>query len=354
MNKKRIVIMLVVLAVLCVLVYLQVRAWKRFDWPKFLVETRHVNWWLILAAVALTYSAYALRAVRWKIFLKPVKQTTNARMLPAQFIGFTALALLGRAGEVVRPYIVAKKEKLTFASQMAVWTVERIFDMGGFAVLLALSFLSSDLKSHVAPDWYDKFRWGAVFIFGLVLGLVVAMVIIRKSGERVANLLHDVFAGTAPRLAHHLRDKIRSFSLGLETIQGMSEALQLTGISILMWLLIAVAYVAIMRAYPGTLHEASTLHEAGLPMALVLMLVVMLGSLLQLPGVGGGSQFAAIETLNHGFGISPELSVSCGMLIWAVMFMSVIPAGLLLARREQVSLRAVEEEAEQKAAALTQ
>jgi hypothetical protein len=41
------------------------------------------------------------------------------------------------------------------------------------------------------------------------------------------------------------------------------------------------------------------------------------------------------------------------MLIWATTFMSVIPAGLLLARREHVSIRAVEE-AEQKEAALAE
>ena len=337
--------MLVVLAVLCVLVYLQVRAWKRFDWHTFWVETEHVNWWLVLAGVALTYAAYALRAIRWKIFLKPVKQTTTARMLPAQFIGFTALALLGRAGEVVRPYIIAKKENLTFASQMAVWTVERIFDMGGFAILLALSFLSPDLRGL---PLYHSLRKGAVVLIVIVLGLAIGMVVIRKSGERVGNYLHDLFAKSAPGLAHHLRDKIRSFALGLETIQGVGEALQLTGISIFMWLLIAVDYIAIMHAYPGALQQMT------IPMAILLMGATMVGSLLQLPGVGGGSQLATIEMLSIGFGISHELAVSCGMLLWAVTFMSVIPVGLLLARYEQVSLRAVEEEAEQKAAALTQ
>ena len=50
-----------------------------------------------------------LRAVRWKIFLKPVRKTTSARLLAPQFVGFTALALLGRAGEMVRPYIIAAR-----------------------------------------------------------------------------------------------------------------------------------------------------------------------------------------------------------------------------------------------------
>ena len=93
----------------------------------------------LLAGIRLTYLAYVLRAVRWRIFLKPVCKTTTARLLAPQFIGFSALALLGRAGEMIRPYIIAKKERLTFTSQIAVWGVERIFDMGAFAVLLALS-----------------------------------------------------------------------------------------------------------------------------------------------------------------------------------------------------------------------
>ncbi len=80
----------------------------------------------------------------------------------------------------------------------------------------------------------------------------------------------------------------------------------------------------------------------------------MVGSLVQLPGVGGGSQLATIVMLSAGFGISHELAVSCGMLIWAVTFMSVIPSGLLLAHRERISLRAVEEQAEEKAARLAQ
>ena len=57
--------------------------------------------------------------------------------------------------------------------------------------------------------------------------------------------------------------------------------------------------------------------------------------------------------LHSGFGIEQELAVSCGILIWAITFMSVIPTGLALARREQLSIRAVAE-AEEKEAALVE
>src|SRR5271166_6805587 len=146
MNTKRILALGIVLVALCLLIYLQVRTWKNFDWEVFWSRTDHVNPLGLVAGIVFTYLAYVLRAVRWRIFLKPVCKTTTARLLGPQFIGFSALALLGRAGEMIRPYIIAKKERLTFTSQMAVWGVERIFDMGAFVVLLVLSLFSPDVR----------------------------------------------------------------------------------------------------------------------------------------------------------------------------------------------------------------
>jgi uncharacterized protein (TIRG00374 family) len=344
MNKKRILVLGGVLLALCLLVYLQVRAWKNFDWHTFLRDTEDVRWPYIFYGLALTYIAYVLRAVRWRIFLKPVRQTTTARLLAPQFVGFSALALLGRAGEMVRPYIIAKKERLTFTSQVAVWGVERIFDMGSFAVLLAISFLSPDLRSL---HFYPQLREASFVLIALSLVLIIGIVVVRRSGHRVADFLHDRVVGFAPRLAHHLRDKVRSFSHGLETIQDAGSALQLIGISLFLWVLIAYAYYAVTHAYPGALQSLTLPHE------IVLMGSSMVGSMLQLPAVGGGSQLATISMLSSGFGIEHELAVSCGMMLWAVTFMSVIPTGLAIARHEHVSIRAVAE-AEEKAAAVVE
>jgi hypothetical protein len=344
MNKKRILILAIVLIALCLLIYLQIRAWKTFDWAMFWNRSEHVNWLYVFYGLALTYLAYVLRAVRWRIFLKPVRQTTTMRLMAPQFVGFAALALLGRAGEMIRPYIIAKKERLTFTSQVAVWGVERIFDMGAFAVMLALSFLSPDLRSL---HFYRQLREASFFLMALIVVLVVGVVVVRRSGDRVAQFLHDRFVGFAPKLAHHVQEKVLSFSHGLETIQDVSSALQLVGVSFLMWVIVAFAYYAVTHAYPGQLRALTLPHEV------VLMGSSMVGSMLQLPAVGGGSQLATISMLSAGFGIEHELAVSCGILLWAVTFMSVIPAGLAIARHEHVSIRSVAE-AEEKAEALAE
>ena len=77
---------------------------------------------------------------------------------------------------------------------------------------------------------------------------------------------------------------------------------------------------------------------------LLLMGFSMVGSVVQLPAVGGGSQLAVIGALQVVYRIPPELAVSCGILLWLVTFMSCVPVGLILAHREHLSLRKISEE----------
>src|SRR5271156_3932626 len=175
----------VVFVVLAVLLYLQFRTWQNFDWGK-LLEYK-LKWRHILQGVLYIYLAYCLRAVRWKIFLRPVrKDVAILELVPPTMIGFTGLALLGRAGELIRPYLIARRFNLSFASQVAVWAVERIFDVGGFTVLMvAAIFLPSKLRTFIVAAPPDVRHWIHVTGYALivlVLGLLLGAVL--RSEER--------------------------------------------------------------------------------------------------------------------------------------------------------------------------
>ena len=282
MNKKRTLIFGIVLIALCLLIYLQIRAWKTFDWHMFWSRTEHIDWLYAFYGLALTYFAYVLRAVRWRIFLKPVRKTTTTRLLAPQFVGFAALALLGRAGEMIRPYIIAKKERLTFTSQIAVWGVERIFDMGAFAVLLALSFLSPDLRA--LPFYHGLRERPAEFATdrGMCWIAVVCVVALIVCGAALGRPRRPVSARPVRRLRSQtcasLARESASFSDGLETIQDLSSALQLAAVSILH---VGADRLCLLRGHARLSGRAS---ELTLPHQVVLMGSSMVGSMLQLAG----------------------------------------------------------------------
>jgi len=346
MKNKHYVAYAIVAGVLAGLIYLQFRTWRDFDWARLLQFD--LNWRHIIHGVLLIYVAYLLRAVRWQIFLRPVrKEASILDLIPPTIIGFTGLALLGRPGELIRPYLIARRENLTVASQVAVWAVERIFDIGGFTILLvAAIFLPSKLHAFtVDPKTPDVVRhWIYLTGYGLI-GLVVALLgaaaLMSWRGNRVAQWVEGRFSHLAENLGHRIAQKIREFTAGLNTIHGPVEFFQLSAVSVLMWWVIAVAYKEVTHAYGAPMGSMSTTK------VLLLMGSSMLGSMVQLPGVGGGSQLATITALDHVFDIAPkELAVSCGIMLWLVTFVAVVPLGLFLAHRERLSLRKLSAESE--------
>src|SRR6516162_4449882 len=187
MNKKHTLMTVLLLGVLCLLVYIQVHAWKKFDWATFWENTSHVHWTYIAGSVLLTYFAYILRAVRWRIFLKPLCETTTLRMLAPQFIGFAALALLGRPGEMVRPYLIARKEKLTFSSQVGVWLMERVFDMAAVALMFVIVAFKGDplWKALANPRFPGEIHIAAIIFLAIIVVLAAIAIKLRTSGYQI-------------------------------------------------------------------------------------------------------------------------------------------------------------------------
>jgi uncharacterized protein (TIRG00374 family) len=344
MDKKRILASVIVFLILAFLIYLQYRHWRTFDWATFWSQTHRIKKTHVLHGIALIYIAYFLRAWRWKIFLHPVRpKTRTIDMISPTLVGFTGLALLGRAGEFIRPYLIARKTNLPVSSQIAVWGVERIFDIGAFTVLMMLAiFLPSALPSIPHPEYYLRFRELGFVLTAIVAGTTVAAVLIGRNGDKAAAWVEQRFAHRASGFGHKLAEKVREFGMGLNTIKGPLELVWLTLVSVGMWYFIALAYHEVTHSYGVDALEIPV------SQLLILMFSSMLGSMLQLPAVGGGSQMATIATLSSVFDVPPELAASCGILLWLVTFAAVVPAGLILAHRERLSLRKLSVESHQK------
>jgi glycosyltransferase 2 family protein len=336
MNKNKYAVYAVVFVVLAVLVYLQFRTWQNFDWARFR-ETRPQKWIHILHGIALIYLAYVVRAIRWKIFLRPVRpQTSSVSLIAPTIIGFTGLALLGRPGELIRPYLIARRQNLSFSSQLGVWAVERIFDIGAFTILLVSAIFAA--AGPRSLPFYDRFREGGFLLVALVAAISLAAVAVHWKGEAIADWVEHRFSHLAANLGHKIATRIREFRSGLNTIHNPLSLLALIVLSLVMWFMIIIAYQEVAHSYGVAILNIRR------SQVLVLMGASMIGSMVQLPGIGGGSQLATIATLQRIFDVPPELAASCGIMLWLVTFVAVVPVGLLLSHHERLSLRKLSEE----------
>jgi hypothetical protein len=356
LKKKQIVISLVVLAALVALFF-----WARrsihFDFSEFRSQLVLADWRRMAVALGCIYISYGIRSARWALLLRHNKKVPVLSLLGTQVIGFTAVALIGRVADLVRPYLVSRKTGLDVSSQIAVYIVERLSDMGAVALVLSVAILEIPQDKIVFAIHHSKGLmwlgqhgpdWVPVFLFrygGLVLTLVGALflVAVRLGGGVIAEVLERGFGIFSKTLGHAAGKKIRTFRTGLDTIRSFADFSTLLVLSVGMWVLIATAYFEIMRAFVASpqLAEIS-------PANCVLLMVVSGGaSIVQLPVIGWFSQIGIVAAAITGFfGAAPEASTACAAMLLIITFLGVVPVGLPWAQFEHVNLRRVTVESE--------
>jgi uncharacterized membrane protein YbhN (UPF0104 family) len=331
MKKRQGVAWVAVIIILAVVVYFN-RGRIHFDWGMFWLQLRHIAWIHIAAGIALIYSTYLLRSARWSAFLAATKKVPPFSLVGVQIIGFTAVAIFGRLADVIRPALIAKRVQLSISSQVAVYTIERMFDLGAAAIIFsgALLFAPRDLPHH------EIFVHTGVFSLAGTLVIAIFAVTIRVAGGAVASALHGTLKPLSPAIADSVADKIRGFRDGLNAVSSAQDFVVATVLSLAMWGLIAMAYVETLHAFVDT-PELATISFSR---TMLLMGASIGGSMLQLPVIGWFTQIAVTAAAMHEFYGAPiEAATACGALLLVVTFLSIIPSGLIAARINHVSLK---------------
>ena len=140
MKKKQMIVGLVALLALAALF-----AWGRhrihFDFAVFRSQVALADWGRMGVAVACIYAGYLFRSARWAVLLRHNQRVPLLSLTGTQVMGFTAVALIGRVADPVRPYLVTRRTGVPLSTQIGVYIVERLFDFGSLAVVISLALL---------------------------------------------------------------------------------------------------------------------------------------------------------------------------------------------------------------------
>jgi hypothetical protein len=338
MTKRNGVLWLVVFVVLAVVVAL---LWNKvhFDWTMFWQQLRYVSVGHIVAGIALIYATYWLRAIRWAVFVSPTKKVSAGSLLGSQFIGFTAVALFGRLADLTRPYLVARRIGLSLSSQVAVYTIERMFDLGAAAVIFscALAFTPKNLPHH------DVFVRAGVLSLGATLAIAVFAGAVRLAGGTIAGFARGTVGLLSKSAGESIATKIIGFRDGLNALSSARDFGIVVLLSLAMWGLIGSAYLQTAHAFVHTPELGGLTFSR----TMLLMAVSIGGSLLQLPVIGWFTQIAVTAAAMHTFYGAPiEAATACGAMLLVVTFLCIIPTGFIYSQVEHVNLKRVAQESE--------
>lgn len=313
---------------------------RGFDWKAFRATLLALKWWWLAAASGSVIAGYYGRALRWRVLMRPVKAEPSLwNLFSATVIGFSAITVLGRPGEFVRPYLIAAKEKVSTSSQMAALVLERIYDV--LIVLAIFGFALSRVRrsdAALGPALSWVFATGGWFVGALsilVLGLLAAF---RHFSAAMRRRLLEALAalGAAPQLFKRADRLITAFVQGMESTKSQTAMLVVVWYTVLEWSTIALTTFCVMRAFGAALHF-------GWLDVLIFLGFLAFGAVVQIPGVGGGMQVVAVLVLTELFRVPLEISTSVALVLWFISFVVVVPLGVALALHEGIRWRTLKQ-----------
>ena len=307
-----------------------------FSWNAFVDSLRYADWnWLALALV-LILGTYVGRAFRWEVLLRPlVKHVDFLRLLSATCIGFTAVVLFGRAGEPVRPFLIARNEKVSFSSQVAAWVVERILDILMILIIFGVALTQVSHSAIRSSPRVAVILQAGGAAAGMTGAACLALLIgLRQFKGGVQQRLMEALAFLPGPVHARIAGYLAAFGEGMQSTRSSSFTMLLVLYSLLEWLVIVACFYCVFRAFPAT---------AGLGFADIVIVLgfITFGSVVQIPGVGGGMQIVTVLVLTEFYGVGLEAASSVALILWLVSFVMIVPVGLALAFHEGIKWRSL-------------
>lgn len=286
-------------------------------------EAKDASWRLLLFAVLLEVVSVFLRVFRWRVMLATVRERIPyPPILRATVVSFTMSGLIpGRVGEVAKPFLLSRWEKLPFGSLMASVVLERGMDLIAL-VMLWFGFLFWG-TAGVAEDAeeimtiFTRLSY-AFLIVAVPVGVFLLWLVPRR---RVL----DRMARRSERLKRYplilkMVRAVLGFAEGLGTFRKKRMILYVLLLSLLIWVCIAGSCWALIVAL-GL--------ELPLGASILLLMFVSFGAAIPTPG-GVGSVHKAIQmALVIFYGVPEDMGVTAGILGHAIMFFPGIIWGLL-------------------------
>ena len=341
-------------AIVIVLIFYNLRRspeWRNFRWDRLWASITGARLDLMVLALIGVYGTFAVRAVRWRFFLDPIKRASLWVLFVGQVLGFSSIFLVGRPGELVRPAYIAKRENVPMSAMIAVWLLERVFDTIAMVLVFAASIYFEPVGPATAKgiSVLHAMHEGGHLLFGFTALLVLGLVLFRLRAAQMTALTLRVFAFLPERALRTFGHFLHSFGEGLSVIRDWKGLAGSVVTTIVLWLLNTTIFWLVFRSLGGELDHIAWL-AAGLT-----LFCAALGLVIQFPGIGGGYQVGAILALTEIFNVPVEAATGASILLWIMMSVPCLALGLILLIHEGLSIRkleAITEEEEAQAATI--
>jgi uncharacterized protein (TIRG00374 family) len=292
---------------------------------------KQANYIGFAAVMASTLIGFWIRAVRWGSLIHEPRPIRQASLFGATMIGFMANNVLPlRLGEFIRPWALARREKLSRSTLFATVVVERAIDMVTLLVIFGISLLVHPISSETEAGRMTQA--GATVLVIACAALTVFVVALERSEKLARAVIDRLSAPLPPHLRGRAGRALESFVKGLGVFRDLPRVLWVFALSFVMFGVIVLGLAAGMWAL-----GIEVPWYAGLVMLVITAIGIMVPAA---PGYIGTMNLACIAGLAI-FGVGKDLAVPFSWFYWAGQWLPVTLLGFYYLQREGLSLRSI-------------
>jgi uncharacterized protein (TIRG00374 family) len=287
-------------------------------------QVRAARYGWILPGVAVYFFGVWARTWRWDYLLRPLKRISLRRLFPVVVIGYMGNNVYpARAGEVIRAYVLRRREGVSISASLATIVVERVFDG-----LVMLIFVFIGLPFTPMPGWLQGMVIAASLLFFGALALFMTLAIKIEWAELAYGWAIDRVVPARFRVP--VRGFADRFMTGLYSLRSGRGVLMIFVTSIVIWLAETVKYWFVMHAFDFTVPFWVLMLMNGI--------VNLATTIPSSPGYVGTFDAPGIEILSI-FGVERSLAAGYTLVLHAALWLPITLLGFWYMGRESISWR---------------
>ena len=304
---------------------------RKLDWHEVRQAVSHANPYLLGLAVLVISLAYVFRAARWGALLAPLCPAGLRNLYVATTVGFGAVFLLGRTGEVVRPVVLPMLDpKIRPSASFVTIMVERIYDMIAVVLLFAVNLLW--FQPPNADVEFGRVRTAGIVLLLVALAGVFGLTQFRKKSQGAIGWIRKKLEGrrfVPARLTRAILSVLEQLAGALRVLVNARELAVTVGWSAMIWLTITLANLLVFRAF-------------GLPFGVTQTIFVLgwslVGSLVPTPGGAAGAFHAATAAGLISLGVQRDTAAAISIVLHIVDFGPALIFGVYYIIRGDINL----------------
>ena len=208
------------------------------DVDSFVENLFNINWIYCLLSVPVAILSHYVRAIRWKLFLEPIKKDVSTlNLFSAVMVGYAVNNFTPRGGEFIRPYVFARREKCSKSSVLATIIVERVIDIVFLLLMFGIVFLASKSLILKAFPWLNPKT--LTLIIAMALIFVISLLLL-LSTNIFDKLLNKILSKLPAKYTDRVFQIWTSFKVGFQILKNPKHYLVNFFYSALIWILYAI------------------------------------------------------------------------------------------------------------------